>query len=737
MANTIRIKRRSSGGAGAPSTLENAELAFNEVDDTLYYGEGTGGAGGTATTVLAIGGSGAFVTRSTSQTVSGDKTFSGVVSLGSSATATTQSAGDNSTSVATTAYVDSAIVTANYSFDVAGDGGTAQTIDDEQTLTIAGGTGLTTTAGATDTITIDLDNTTVTPGSYGSTTAIPTFTVDQQGRLTAAGTASITTSFTLTDGTNSQTIAGGDTLTLTGGTGVSITVGATDTATFAIGQAVGTSDNVTFNTVTADVTGDLTGNVTGNVTGNASTADAWSTARTITLGGDLSGNVSIDGSANVTLAATINANSVALGTDTTGDYVTSLVAGTGVTLSNNSGEGATPTVSIGQAVETTSDVSFNSVTTTAGATVGGDIAVNGGDITTTSTGTVSLFAANANEINIGTTDATAITLGGSSSTTTIGGNLVVNGTTTTISSTTINVDDKNIELGAVNTPTDTTADGGGLTLKGATDKTLNWVDATDAWTSSEHFDIATGKEYYIAGTSVLSGSTLGSGVTSSSLTSVGTISTGTWNGTTIAIAYGGTGATTASDARTNLGVAIGSDVQAYDAGLADISGLSVADGNIIVGNGANWVAESGATARASLGLSIGSDVQAYDADLSAIAGLANTDGNFIVGNGSTWVVESGATARTSLGLGSIAIQAASNVTITGGTIDATAIGGTTAAAGAFTTLTANDAVTLTANDASSSYTTGTLVVTGGVGISGALYGNSSTLSGFDVDGGTF
>ena len=65
---------------------------------------------------------------------------------------------------------------------------------------------------------------------------------------------------------------------------------------------------------------------------------------------------------------------------------------------------------------------------------------------------------------------------------------------------------------------------------------------------------------------------------------------------------GGTGASSASAARTNLGVAIGSDVQAYDAGLADIAGLAVTDGNFIVGDGTNWVAESGATARTSLGL---------------------------------------------------------------------------------------------------------------------------------------
>jgi hypothetical protein len=67
---------------------------------------------------------------------------------------------------------------------------------------------------------------------------------------------------------------------------------------------------------------------------------------------------------------------------------------------------------------------------------------------------------------------------------TVSGNLTVNGTTTTLNSTTLQVDDKNIELGTVATPTDTTADGGGITLKGATDKTITWYDATDAWTFS-------------------------------------------------------------------------------------------------------------------------------------------------------------------------------------------------------------------------------------------------------------
>ena len=83
---------------------------------------------------------------------------------------------------------------------------------------------------------------------------------------------------------------------------------------------------------------------------------------------------------------------------------------------------------------------------------------------------------------------------------TLSGDLTVNGTTTTLNSTTLTIDDKNIILGDVTTPSDVTADGGGLTLKGATDKTFNWVDATDAWTSSEHVNLASGKSLYLNGT---------------------------------------------------------------------------------------------------------------------------------------------------------------------------------------------------------------------------------------------
>ena len=72
-------------------------------------------------------------------------------------------------------------------------------------------------------------------------------------------------------------------------------------------------------------------------------------------------------------------------------------------------------------------------------------------------------------------------------------------------------------------PTDTTADGGGITLRGTTNKTLNWVDSTDSWTSSENVDLASGKTYKINGTNVLSSDTLGPNIVNSSLTSVGTL----------------------------------------------------------------------------------------------------------------------------------------------------------------------------------------------------------------------
>lgn len=131
------------------------------------------------------------------------------------------------------------------------------------------------------------------------------------------------------------------------------------------------------------------------------------------------------------------------------------------------------------------------------------------------------------------------TVGDNTGTLVVAGNLQVDGTTTTVNSTTLTVDDKNIELGTVNTPSDTTADGGGITLKGATDKTILWDNANDNWSFSEHVNAVTGKEYKVNNVSVLNATTLGSSVVNSSLTTVagGTVATQA-DATALAIALG-------------------------------------------------------------------------------------------------------------------------------------------------------------------------------------------------------
>ena len=134
------------------------------------------------------------------------------------------------------------------------------------------------------------------------------------------------------------------------------------------------------------------------------------------------------------------------------------------------------------------------------------------------TGTVALAA------NVAALSGATFTGAVSGTDLTLSGNLTVNGTTTNINSTNLVVEDKNIILADVETPTDVTADGGGITLKGTTDKTFNWVDSTDSWTSSEHINLASGKSYSMNGTALkdvsetLTNKTLSSAVATTALT---------------------------------------------------------------------------------------------------------------------------------------------------------------------------------------------------------------------------
>lgn len=330
MANTIRIKR--STGSSAPTTLANAELAFAEGSEVLYVGVGTGGAGGSATTVNAIAGKGAFLALSGTQTASGTYTFSGTVtfsgttSLGA-ATATTPDLNDDSTRVATTAWVLDKI-------DAFG-------------------------AGTVTSVALSLPNIFTVSGSP----------------VTSSGTLSATL--------------------------------ASQTQNYVFAAPTSGNGAPAFRALAAGDLPDLSGSYLP------------------LAGGSLTGNLSV-----------------------------------------------------------------------------------GGDLT-------------------------------------VSGTCTINGETVTVNATTLTVDDKAIELGSVYSPSDATADGGGVILKGSTDHTILWLDATDAWTFSEHVNLASGKEFKINNASVLSSSTLGSGVTASSLTSVGTLTGGTWQATTIGVGYGGTGLTTA------------------------------------------------------------------------------------------------------------------------------------------------------------------------------------------------
>ena len=155
MTTTLRLKRRiSTGLAGAPASLATTEPAYNEADDTLYLGYGDTG-GGIATSIRAVAGSGAFVDKSSTQTIAGTKTFSTTPVVG------TLVGTDNSTSAASTAFVkDQGYLLANQSITLSGD----------------------TTGTGTTAITTTLANTGITGGTYTK------ITVDTKGRATAGTT---------------------------------------------------------------------------------------------------------------------------------------------------------------------------------------------------------------------------------------------------------------------------------------------------------------------------------------------------------------------------------------------------------------------------------------------------------------------------------------------------------------------------------------------------------------------
>ena len=255
MANLTRIKILTTGATtSAPSNIKTGELAYSYVagtqannGDRLYIGTGTE-SGGVASSVDLIGGKyftglldhvhGA-TTANSALIVDGNKHVTSL-NIGSLAleasggsgqvvtsisTSTTLAGASNAqlvTALAAKTYID-AVVTAQ-DLDFAADSGTGSIDLDSEVMTFTGDTGITTSASG-NAVTIDLDDTTVTAGSYGSTTQIPTFTVDQQGRLTAAGTAALATTLNITGDSGSDGIALlSETLDFSGLTGITTQV---------------------------------------------------------------------------------------------------------------------------------------------------------------------------------------------------------------------------------------------------------------------------------------------------------------------------------------------------------------------------------------------------------------------------------------------------------------------------------------------------------------------------------
>lgn len=308
--------------------------------------------------------------------------------------------------------------TASYSTDNINEGTTnlyftAERAQDAVNTALNAGVALTKTYDDNaNTITIDLDNTAVTAGSYGSQTKIPTFTVDQQGRLTAAGEADVATTLDVNGDTGSTSInLLTEDLQVSGGEGIdvsvtdnTITVSAEDAASNNKGVAsfdatdfTVTSGNVTLNEERVqDIVG---GMVSSNSESGISVTyddangklDFNVSDPTITLSGDVAGSATMTNLGNVEITTTIQPNSVSLGSDTTGDYVAT-VSGTANEIQvSGTGEGAAVTIGLPDDVTITNDLN-----------VGGD--------------------------------------------TVIDGNLTVNGTTFTASATTINIEDNMIQL---------------------------------------------------------------------------------------------------------------------------------------------------------------------------------------------------------------------------------------------------------------------------------------------------
>jgi|LakMenEpi03Aug12_release.lakeMendotaPanAssembly.Ray.scaffolds.fasta_scaffold00163_47 hypothetical protein len=225
--------------------------------------------------------------------------------------------------------------------------GSQEVIQDLIGSSIDGGVGLTKTYNdSTGVTTLDLDDTTVTAGSYGSSTEIPTFTVDAQGRLTAAGSTTISTDLDIASDSGTDTISLlSETLTVSGGEGIDTSISA-GTITISGEDASDTNKGIaSFNSTDFSVTN-----------GHVSLAKD----PVITLSGDVAGSATMTNLGDVTITTTVQPNSVALGTDTTGNYVAT-IAGTvnEITVTGSGSETAAVTIGLPDDVTVSGNLTVN------------------------------------------------------------------------------------------------------------------------------------------------------------------------------------------------------------------------------------------------------------------------------------------------------------------------------------------------------------------------------------------
>ncbi len=338
------------------------------------------------------------------------------------------------------------------SFTVAGDAGSNNTVEGGDTLSILGGVGLTTTIGV-DSVTVDLDNTAVTAGTYGDATNIPQFTVDAQGRITAASNIAIATSFDIAgDVGSNDTINGGEVLSFDGTTDQIETTIANNSVTFALTPNVTITGAFEADSLTDGVLtisgGNIASAVNGTFSGNVQAGTLTDGTATLTAGslsgaidGNFSGNITFggltDGSTLVTdwstdgTFATPSNSSVAT-TAAVKTYVDAQLGATTLDIAGDSGtgnvdlDGQTLTIQ-GTANEIETSASGQAITIglPANVTVGNDLTV-----TNNLTVTGSLLS---NDIT-----AAVITASGD---VTITGNLTVQGTQTVVDSTTVQTAD--------------------------------------------------------------------------------------------------------------------------------------------------------------------------------------------------------------------------------------------------------------------------------------------------------